>query len=826
MRKWFALLFILHISTVFSAPYNGHIFPFKQPDGTSVDVKLFGSEYYMRAEGLDSYTLIREPESGWICYARLTDDQMSLESTGIIYRGTKDNPASLRNNLNLPPHLEIKTEARQKIINDNQKLLKGEVSVESIKKENRATITDGTPIHPVSGNILGLCVVVDFPDEPGSLPMSEFEDFCNDINYSNFGNNGSLRTFYSDISGGLVDYQNVVYGYYHAPHTFAYYDSLPFSVGAKQVLNLALNWIQSQGFDFSTLSLNPDNSIMAINLMYTGNPPSWSQGMWYHQGNFTGFSANGVHTNSYNCSPANSPLAIGVVAHENGHMIGGWPDTYKYDNTTGPDGIGTFDLMCSYGDAYNPVPPNPFFRSNAGWGQVVDVTNFNGLNYDTVSSLTCYRYNNLNDTNEFFLLENRMATGRSFIIPDEGLTIWHIDRNGDNQTFHHEVFLEHANNNLIDESMACFSAPLYTDFNLSTIPNSNWYNGDPSGLKVWEVGFPDSILSYRLGSGFPGPALNIQYQNISNDNNGNGFIEAGETADVNVNSLNTGLFNSSANTMISCTAVGINAGLVTVNTAPVNLNVINSLQTIPVTFSITIAPTAPIGTVFSLRFELTDSSDTAVVTKTIIVGEQVIMDNSNSTTCNAVFYDSGFLNNYSDDQDFEKTIFPVSAGNVISVKFTYFGLEDEATCDYDYLKIYNGPTTASPLIGKYCGLNSPDSVVSTHLSGALTFQFHSDGGVTGPGWEAEINCIAVLGIEEMSRNSISVFPNPSDGIFHLTGNSIEEYCVYNVYGQLIERSGDIKSNVVEIDLSGQSAGIYFLKFISFGREFSRRIVLN
>ncbi len=203
----------------------------------------------------------------------------------------------------------------------------------------------------VSGAIKGLCIVVDFSDEPGTLPMDEFESFCNDMDYSNFGNNGSLRKYYYDISGGIVDYQNFVFGYFRAPKTFAAYDSMHIADGAKAILDLALNWIESLGFDFSTLSINPDGSIRAINLMYTGVPKAWNEGMWWHQGSYTDFSADGVRSGKYNCSIAYNPLSLATVVHENGHMICHWDDTYKYYDQSGPDGIGAFDLMCNYANA-------------------------------------------------------------------------------------------------------------------------------------------------------------------------------------------------------------------------------------------------------------------------------------------------------------------------------------------------------------------------------------------------------------------------------------------------------------------------------------------
>ncbi len=323
MKNCLLGIFLLVTVIFFAANYNGEINQFKQPDGSVVDLNFFGSEYYMRSEGLDSYTLIRDEQTKWICYAKLNEDGTQLVSTGIVYRGKLNDPTSLRNNLNIPHHLQINLKSRQLLIEKNMQLLGDEN-----KKTNRLSTPNqtgnslnGTPINPLSGNILGLTIIVDFSDEVGTEPMSEYEAFCNDLAYSNFGNNGSVRTFYQDISGGLLDYQNVVFGYFRAPQTFAYYDALPYAQGAKQILSLALNWIKSTGFDFSTLSTNPDGGIMAINLMYTGNPPTWAQGMWFHKGSYTGFNANGVHSDAYNTSPAAAPLKLSTIVHENGHMI-------------------------------------------------------------------------------------------------------------------------------------------------------------------------------------------------------------------------------------------------------------------------------------------------------------------------------------------------------------------------------------------------------------------------------------------------------------------------------------------------------------------------
>ncbi|MFC0602952.1 CUB domain-containing protein [Winogradskyella pulchriflava] len=105
--------------------------------------------------------------------------------------------------------------------------------------------------------------------------------------------------------------------------------------------------------------------------------------------------------------------------------------------------------------------------------------------------------------------------------------------------------------------------------------------------------------------------------------------------------------------------------------------------------------------------------------------------------CGDTFYDSGGPSgNYSNDESTTTTIFPDTAGDVVTTTFTFFDTEDT----YDFLYIYDGPNNTFPLIGTYTGTNSPGTVTSSHASGALTFVFTCDGSVTDPGWVADITC--------------------------------------------------------------------------------------
>ncbi len=102
--------------------------------------------------------------------------------------------------------------------------------------------------------------------------------------------------------------------------------------------------------------------------------------------------------------------------------------------------------------------------------------------------------------------------------------------------------------------------------------------------------------------------------------------------------------------------------------------------------------------------------------------------------CQDTFFDMGGTHgNYFNRENWTWTLAPTGASQV-QVTFHDFRLEN----GYDTLYIYNGPSTASPLIGAYTGTNSPGTVIGT--TGVLTFRFKSDNATNDRGWLATWNC--------------------------------------------------------------------------------------
>ncbi|MGE0077834.1 MAG: C25 family cysteine peptidase [Bacteroidales bacterium] len=121
----------------------------------------------------------------------------------------------------------------------------------------------------------------------------------------------------------------------------------------------------------------------------------------------------------------------------------------------------------------------------------------------------------------------------------------------------------------------------------------------------------------------------------------------------------------------------------------------------------------------------------------------VLMTTDNIVVDSTWFYDSGgAISNYGDYEDYTLTFIPKITKTKLKIAFDQFEVETDASCGYDYLKIYDGPTTNSTLVGTYCGTTLPSSYTSTSTDGELTFVFHSDQNTTGLGWKAKISTVS------------------------------------------------------------------------------------
>lgn len=513
-------LFLLTFNAIVAeaAPNFGEVFSLKQPDKSRVQVKVFGDEFYQRIESIDGYTLVRDPNTNWICYAEYNETLNDFVSTGVKYtqKPTEKKELDIKSKLKKGQKLDKNT--IQKKADKSRRILLAQNSSQQ-SNENTTTYFDNSfnnirMASTQSKSILGLTILIKFSDQDTNITKQDVYDMTNKVGYNAYNNNGSVRDYFYDVSGGEIIYNNYVTDFYVAKKPKSYYEDPTVEIGvrAKELINEALQDMESKEFDFSMLSTNSDNKVLAVNVLYAGSPDSgWGYGLWPHSGSLNQeFRADNVKISNYQIAPLESSLSISTFIHENGHMLFNWPDLYDYDSNS--KGVGQYSIM-SYTGGGNPVPPDPYLRNIlSGWGKVI---NLNDLPDNTQISVKAnsnevFKFEGPNPK-EYFLIENINKKGRWAGVPDEGLAIWHIDENGCNDwqymTYqrHYLVSLEQADGKFdleknvnYGDTTDLFDASQYSAFTDMTIPNSKWWDGKSSGLNITNISVVGDTMTFTI----------------------------------------------------------------------------------------------------------------------------------------------------------------------------------------------------------------------------------------------------------------------------------------------------------------------------------------
>lgn len=128
-----------------------------------------------------------------------------------------------------------------------------------------------------------------------------------------------------------------------------------------------------------------------------------------------------------------------------------------------------------------------------------------------------------------------------------------------------------------------------------------------------------------------------------------------------------------------------------------------------------------------------------LITPLVCTAQTYSMPAGTTTTCSGTFYDPGGTSNYTDPGPSQTWVSTFASGSsqAMQVSFSSFNIESTG----DWLYVYDGPTTASPLIGAYTGFQNPFTVTSSGSS--ITFQFVVNGnGWAFSGWAASLSCLA------------------------------------------------------------------------------------
>ncbi|HJU40631.1 MAG TPA: M6 family metalloprotease domain-containing protein [Tahibacter sp.] len=358
---------------------------------------------------------------------------------------------------------------------------------------------------PLRGAVRVIVVLVDFSDRAMAATAAHFSDL-----FFSTGKvaTGSVREYYREASGGVVDIVGEVVGPLRMPRTLAWYANGNFGIGrpsgtirardlahdAAKAANAAVNFApydnDGNGFVDAFVVVHAGSGGEA-----TGDPGD----IWSHKYTLANaYDADGKKIYAYLTIPEDA--RIGVSAHELGHLLFGFPDLYDEDSTS--EGVGNWCLMGGgswNGGGDTPAHPSAWCKANQGWVGVTNVTADGVLSLpDVKTSRNVHRlWKDGAGGPEYFLLENRQRAGFDRQLPGDGLLIWHIDEGqpGNTDENRYKVALVQADGrrDLEGDANRGDAGDPYpgtngnTSFNATSTPSSKAYSGQGSCVSVTQI---------------------------------------------------------------------------------------------------------------------------------------------------------------------------------------------------------------------------------------------------------------------------------------------------------------------------------------------------
>ncbi|HYE29623.1 MAG TPA: M6 family metalloprotease domain-containing protein [Allosphingosinicella sp.] len=490
-----------------SIPFRRKTFTLTQPDGSTLEAIGTGDQHEARFATLDGRPIVRE-DNGFYRAIEPTGSGAATIGRTIGTAGATGGGGLL----------SMAQAAMKGLPTEGPRWRERRAEFQGALRaaEEAAGALPAPPARQTVGTFVGLTLLIDFSDEPATISRDEIEAFCNRPGYSGFGNAGSVRDYFRDVSDGKLDYTNIVMPYYRAKHPRSHYtdETKRYPRRAAELIEEALQDLKAKGFNPAPLTADRKRFVYALNVLYAGVcENNWSQGLWPHAHTLpTAFSLSSSRKiRDYQITDIGDELSLGTFCHENGHMICDFPDLYDYGQDS--YGAGKFCLMCFGGSderSKNPAQVGAYLKHSAGWASSVTRLT-NGTTVTLRAGRNEFALHRRNDR-EYYIIENRASAGRDALLGAAGLAVWHVDQRGSNSDqagtarAHYECALVQADGLAelegkadIGDAHDLFWAGHKDKVSDLTTPHVKWWDGTPSGLSLSAISAPGAAMTFRVG---------------------------------------------------------------------------------------------------------------------------------------------------------------------------------------------------------------------------------------------------------------------------------------------------------------------------------------
>ena len=399
---------------------------------------------------------------------------------------------------------------------------------DNIIKKSLITGANGSTSLTRASSYMGkkrcLILLAQFSDKKFTMndPKAFYNRVANEPGFSEGNFKGSVADYFKAQSNGKFEMNFDVMG----PYTLgeqAYYgknEGDQQDVNVQAMISGCLGKAASEGIDFSPYDWDGDGEMEMVFVVYAGRGEATGgdvNTIWPHKGRMTNPVKCGNKTlTNYACSNelsvSNEVDGIGTICHEFSHCFG-YPDAYDV-NYTGLYGMGTWDLMCQgnyNGNGFTPAGYTAYEKYAAGWITPIELkenTSVSGMK-PLAEGGDAYIFKNPNNSDEYYLIENRQKKGWDAGLAGSGIIINHIDYNlkawnynipnsmmsGIND--HERITLIPADNIKSDKNEENDPWPYGNKNRLAnnTTPACNTYNLNTDGTKLMNIILSDMAIA-------------------------------------------------------------------------------------------------------------------------------------------------------------------------------------------------------------------------------------------------------------------------------------------------------------------------------------------
>ena len=424
-----------------------------QPDGTQLTIRMNGDADFNWVSTLDNVVL-KQVGNGY--YIANIDTNGMLSSSGTLaHDADKRSPAeqSLCKKQDVKAFLTVNT------------------------RPERLAATRGfggkssTSFFPHTGSPRAIVLLVQFANRPFKVqPRKAFNQYLNSMadKHQDFGNaedrnTGSVKKYFSDMSGGKFKPQFDLYGPITMPKNVAYYGEGSSSMERYRELVSEACTMMDDSLDFSKYDADKDGNVDLVYIIYAGYGESVSSidsTLWpkafvcgtdiKKDGKYVRLAGisnelNGRPDGKYSSTSGLLINGVGLFCHEFSHCMG-LPDFYPtvspqwttangkqdfdaYDN----QGMEEWDVMDNGIYLYNGYSPTAYTaweREKMGWLTIETLTKEGKVELKSIDEGgKAYRIKNDKNTsgNEYYIVENIQAKGWNYKLPASGMMVSHVE---------------------------------------------------------------------------------------------------------------------------------------------------------------------------------------------------------------------------------------------------------------------------------------------------------------------------------------------------------------------------------------------------------------